>query len=608
MVLFKGTFHYFSVYRRYVGSRIYLIFLLTLLAAVTEGLGIALLLPLLMLMDSSADTGSSALVSRTNDPELASVLERLLEMFGIDDSQLGILIFISLVFVLKGAIKFLEGAYKSHLQAQLMRELRGRLFDEYSTMEYGYYCSRNTGHFINAINVQIQALVTSFDRYSRFLASMITVGVYFLFAFLVNWPFALMALFAGALTMVILRRLSSYVRRLSRKTAAENGTLNHFLVQSMQAFKYLASTAQIGHIAPRILDSIYRLTNYMRKQGVAQAFTEAVREPLAVAVLVGIIAVQFTVLEAPLAPILVALILVYRVMIQLVGVQVNWQATMRNIGSLELIEQEFESVGRAQQSNGPVQVKSLCEGLKLDGVSFSYDGNGGEKVLRNISLTIAQNNTVAFVGESGAGKSTLVDLLTLMLLPTEGQLEINGIPHGKIDRAYWRSQIGYVSQETVIFDDTIANNISLWRGNYDENPEVRAHVESAAQRAYAASFIESLPQGYNSRVGERGMRLSGGQRQRLFIARELFKSPRLLILDEATSALDSESERAIKRTLTMLKGRMTIVIIAHRLSTIVDADQIYVLDKGKVVESGSYQQLLAREQGAFSRMVALQSL
>jgi subfamily B ATP-binding cassette protein MsbA len=225
-----------------------------------------------------------------------------------------------------------------------------------------------------------------------------------------------------------------------------------------------------------------------------------------------------------------------------------------------------------------------------------------------MTLEIPVNTTVALVGESGAGKSTLVDLLTLMLKPRTGTVFIDGIPHGDVDLASWRDQIGYVSQETVVFDDTIANNISLWAGDMEVDSALRERVVQAAKQAYADHFIRDLPNGYQTVVGDRGVRLSGGQRQRLFVARELFKQPNLLLLDEATSALDTESERYIQQSIDALKGEMTVVIIAHRLSTIKNVDHVYVLDEGRIVEEGPYEELRLRENGSFREMVEMQRL
>jgi len=229
-------------------------------------------------------------------------------------------------------------------------------------------------------------------------------------------------------------------------------------------------------------------------------------------------------------------------------------------------------------------------------------------VLKNISLTIPARTSVALVGESGAGKSTLVDLLTLALRPSRGELLIDGVPGEEIQLQSWRRQIGYVSQETVVFDDSIANNICMWKGDPNRDQALMQRVREAARQAHIAHFIEELPQGYDTLVGDRGVRLSGGQRQRLFIARELFRKPNLLILDEATSALDTESERYIQQSIDALKGQITVVMIAHRLSTIRNVDHVFVFDKGRLIEEGPYDRLRDAEDSRFGRLVAMQSL
>ena len=599
MGLLRNILYYFSVYRKHVGNRLYVVSLLTALAAATEGLGIALLLPLITHLDM-ADVGSEV-------SGFPAVLNDLLDSFGIAGSTVGILAFIGIVFLIKGMMKFAEGAYRSYMQARLAREVRVKLFETYSTMNYRYYSGQNAGHFVNVMNVQINSLLLSFEQYQRFLAGSIMMCAYFAFAFLLSWQFAAMAMAVGVFVLFLFRRLISYVRRLSAMTVSESGVLNHFLVQTMQAFKYLSATSQLSPLRKAVIFSIERLTGHQRKQHVAAAFTESIREPIAVTVLVLIIVVQVAILNAALAPILVALLFTYRAMGQVMGVQHTWQKAMNNIGSLELIERELDEAARHRQTSGARTLPLLSDGIELRNVHFAY-GPGQSDVLKDISLTIPANRTIAIVGESGAGKSTLVDLLTLLHTPTSGEILVDGVRHNDVDLQSWRRQIGYVSQETVVFDDTVANNIAMWRDDYKEDPGVRERIELAAERAHARDMIAALPEGLDSVVGDRGLRLSGGQRQRLFIARELYRDPRLLILDEATSALDSESELVIKESVDELKGSTTVVIIAHRLSTIRNADYVYVLDGGRIVEEGTYDRLVGNLEGRFNRMVSLQSL
>jgi ABC-type multidrug transport system fused ATPase/permease subunit len=597
--LFRDIIYYFSVYKKYLGYRLYIVFTLTAMAVAAEGLGIVLLLPLLNLAEMN--DGESELSG------LTLLLHRMLEFIGIHESLLGILLFIGFIFFIKGILKFMEGGYNHFLQAQLLQEIKSKMIGFYGGMDYRYYSSQNTGHFINIINAQINTFITSFEKYKTFISAVITTGAYLAFAFIVNWKFAAMALVAGIVIVILFKRLNIYVRDLSRRTVREKTTLNKFLVQTLQSFKYIASTAQMPYFKKSVLRSISRLAHYMRNQGIADAFTRAIKEPVSVFLVLAIISIQITLLNANIAPLIVALILIYRSVGNIITIQSSWQGTMNKIGSLEMIENEFAAVQVNQETSGFRRMTDLYDGIEFRQVNFSYTQNG-DLTLKNINLSIKANTTVAFIGESGAGKTTLVDLLTLILRPREGEIIIDGIPHEKIDVESWRSQIGYVSQDTVVFDDTIANNICLWKGDYDREPELRSQIELASERAFARKFIDQLPDGFNTVVGDRGIRLSGGQRQRLFIARELFKNPRLLLLDEATSALDSESERYIQESINRLKGSTTVVIISHRLSSIRYADYIYVLDNGSIIEQGTYHELMSSNGNRFNKMVALQRL
>jgi subfamily B ATP-binding cassette protein MsbA len=416
-----------------------------------------------------------------------------------------------------------------------------------------------------------------------------------------------MALALGLGIVFLFRWLNVYIRQLSRKTATENGYLAKLLIQSLQAFKYLTATDQFGPMRNAVTVSIGRLTGYDMRTGIASAFTNSVREPIAVVFIMVIVLFQLVVLQQPLAPILVSILLFYRGLNAILAVQGQWQNTLEYIGSLELVRDEFSAQQQYEEPNGKSTAPPLSHSITLENVSFSYNQELGDTIL-GVSLTIPVCTSVALVGESGAGKSTLVDLLTLMLKPSQGQVLIDGVPGTDIQLSSWRQQIGYVSQETVVFDDTIANNICLWKGDINEDSHLLKRVQTAASQAHIAHFINTLPEGYQTLVGDRGLRLSGGQRQRLFIARELFRRPNLLILDEATSALDSESERAIQQSIDELKGQTTVVIIAHRLSTIKNVDQVYVLDKGELVEQGRYEDLRDAEQSRFGKLASMQAL
>ncbi|WP_263840191.1 ABC transporter ATP-binding protein [Salinibacter sp.] len=589
---------YLKIYRRYIGRRIYVVFGLTVAVAFAQSFGITLLLPLLRASQSEGATDMGW---------FEGALQQLLAWMGIADYLPGILAFIALVFVAKGGLQFSKKGYVGYLQAQLLRELKTQLFDAYSRMTYRYYIQQNAGHFINVINQQVNRFFQSFTSFTGFFSKVVTTLGYFGAAFLVAWRFALMALGVGALLLFLFKYLNAYVRRLSRKRSAEMSTLNKLLVQSLQALKYIVGTNQTGHLRAGVVDSVNRLTGYIFRQRLARAFTGSLREPVSVLLVTGLIALQVMVFGGGIAPIFVALLLFHRGMQSMMSIQSSWQQTMDKIGAVEMVTDEFDAVQAHQETSGEQEVGALHRGMEFDDVCFAYKEEDVD-VLQDINISVPANQTIALVGESGAGKSTLVDMMTLMLKPRTGEIRIDGVPHGEVALDSWRDQIGYVSQETVVFDDTVANNISLWQGDIDEDPALRERVMHAAERAHAHHFIEDLPNGYQTQVGDRGVRLSGGQQQRLFVARELFKQPNLLLLDEATSDLDTASEQHIQNSIDALQGEVTVVIIAHRLSTVKNADRVYVLDGGRVIEEGSYHELRHREEGAFREMVEMQRL
>lgn len=655
-----------GIYRKYIGRKMYIIFLLSLMVVVMASFGIALLLPLVEIFDATEP--------RTATGEDAGLIMRMMydfvSFFGVQDSIPGILLLLMGVFVLKGFVTFGASFYAVMMSVRLQEEIRVRMLAHYENLSYAYYSENNTGYYINVIISQIYELINGFFSFKDFNVLLIQTAVYLLFSFMISWQFTLMAAAGGGLYLIVFRPLNGYVRNLSRKTTAEYTVLNTQLVQTMQGFKYLSATSRLHLPLNRVVRSIRVLVGYLGKIGTLSSIMGAIREPLSVAMVLGIMVVQITVFEAAIAPIIVSLILIHRAFGQLMSLQSSWMGVVGHTGSVEVVEKEMKNLRDNQLTDGTVSPGPLKDAITLQDICFSYrvkrqkegsgteagaaeggakgtkpeDGLTGEMpfqyeslpdavagpggkepleageqeqdqeqgfrmqpVLKGLNLRIGANKTVAFVGESGSGKSTLVDLIMMLHRPQQGRMLIDGTDSAQVRVAAWRQQIGYVSQESVIFDDTVANNICMWDGDYKKDPVLAQRLRDAAKAAHALDFIENMPDGFDTEVGDRGTRLSGGQKQRLCIARELFKQPRVLILDEATSALDSESEHIIRQSIESLKGKLTLIIVAHRLSTIRNADKIYMIRDGKVAEQGTYDELVARG-GGFARSAKLQRI
>jgi subfamily B ATP-binding cassette protein MsbA len=278
-----------------------------------------------------------------------------------------------------------------------------------------------------------------------------------------------------------------------------------------------------------------------------------------------------------------------------------WQGFVENSGGINSVTSLTNEMAALQEVHGPVSFKAIQDKIELKDVTLAYDSL---RVLDGISIELSKKSTIALVGESGAGKTTLANMIAGLIRPDTGELYIDGIPMQQYNLNTYRDKVGYISQEPVVFNDTIFNNITFWA---EPTPENINRFNNVLRMASLISYVESLPEKELTRLGDNGILISGGQRQRISIARELFKDTEVLIFDEATSALDSETEKIIQENIEQLRGTYTIVLIAHRLSTIKEADTIYLLEKGKVTASGSFDEMVHKST-RFKKMVSLQGI
>jgi len=290
-----------------------------------------------------------------------------------------------------------------------------------------------------------------------------------------------------------------------------------------------------------------------------------------------------------------------RALNNLLSVQTNWQGFLTSSGGIHTVNNLYMELEMNVESDINEGVSAFKEGIEFEHVTFAYAPNL-PIVLNDISLYIKKNQTVAFVGRSGSGKTTMVNMLTGLLIPNSGEIKVDGITLTPARVKNFRKQIGYITQEPVVFNDTVFNNITF---HEPKNEETLAKFRDTLEQTTLTSMVENLPEKEDSLLGDNGILISGGQKQRISIARELYRNCSLLLMDEATSALDTENELVIQSNINALKGKYTIVIIAHRLSTVKNADVIYLLDKGKIEAFGHFEELKEKSP-RFKKMVELQ--
>lgn len=581
--------YFLRTYIRHLDNRVWFLLLFAILLSFLDGIGLSMLMPLL----------ESVEMDKGVDKE--GLLFKITRFLGVYGSLKGILFFMFGVFFFKSVVRFSMGYFKSRMNKSLQVNLKKKMYQSILEVDYQYYLKHNAGHFITVLNAHLTKLFGTFDTFVQFTSSLVMALVYVVMAGLISWEIALVSLGLGSVVVGLLSFVVRYVKNLSKQIAQQEKDNSQIAIQALYAFKYGVSTYSFGPIQRMYNQSVGSIAKLTFKTGLANSFTQALQELVTITLLIALILVEVVWLGKPITAVFVVLLLFYRGINQMLSVQRSYQALVTSIGQVESVNNEVGNLNHHKAINGSTRItKPLNMGeIRFEGVYQSYRDNS-QWVLEGVQLCIEPNKTIALVGPSGAGKSTLVDVLTGLLRPTKGRITYDGVDLVDIDYKTWRSKIGYVNQDVMLFDDSLWNNICL----FDSKASIE-RIESACRSANIWSLIQDTEDGLETKIGDRGIRLSGGQKQRLSIARELYKNPDLLILDEATSALDVESESVIKEAIETLKGKMTVVIIAHRLFTIRHADKVFVMDKGRIVESGSYNELINRK-GKFHKMVELQ--
>jgi ABC-type multidrug transport system fused ATPase/permease subunit len=583
--------HFWRIFRRDTRGRLWIYILISFVVSLVESLGISLFFPVM----SGLQNAGGAKTPLEQKVMLA------FGTVGLPYNLTTLLAVVVVVFLVKAVIQFAAAAYQSRIVSDYLATISKRLYAAITEQEYRHFLTRNIGVLSNAMVTETYRASVALVKYATLFPSIISISVFSVLALRVDWKLTFGVLAFGGSVLALMRSIARLARRLSYQSTEYSGRLNELVLQSFGAFKYLLATAGLGALRRRVESSVDELARTQYLLSVTANLSQIMTEPVAVILLVGMVWQQTVLAHNPLAQVVVLAVLFYRLIKEVMIFQGAWHGFAATMGSIDFVSRVIAESEGARETFTGVPYRGFAAGIRVAGVSYAY---GARTVLHDLSLEIPKNALVAVVGESGSGKSTFVDLLTGVLKPATGELYFDEQPYSRVDLSTFRRRVGYVTQEPALFNDTIAENISFWGGAGAS----RADVEAAAKAAGCLEFIRQQEKGFETVLGDRGVNLSGGQRQRVAIARELFKRPDLLILDEATSALDSEAEREVQRSIEGLRGKLTTVVIAHRLSTIRQADRIYVVADGRVVESGDFASLYAREGSHFRRICQLQGL
>ncbi|MBQ2024084.1 MAG: ABC transporter ATP-binding protein [Alistipes sp.] len=530
------------------------------------------------------------------------------QIFGAEFTMTRVLALLGVVVVsvnmLSNLFRYLSAYTVECMRTTTLQRMRNDMFDNIIDMNVGYFSEQRKGDIISRITSDVMAVQFCITNTLQvaFREPFLIIG-YLVLMLNISWELALFAVFFLPVVGIIIGGIVKRLRHPASRVQEQLGDMVSVLDESLSGIKIIKTYTATEYIRSKfhqINAELSRLMLWMaRRQQLASPMSEFLGIAAVAVVLVfgGSLVTKGTMSAAGFIAFIAAFSQITRPVRAFIDQFANIN---QGVAAGERIFEVIDAKSHIIDAPDAKPFEGIKSKIEFKNISFSYDSS--REILHDISFEINKGETVALVGASGGGKSTLSELMPRFYDPNSGQILIDGVPVTAFAQESLRARMSLVSQDTVLFNDTIYNNIALGKQGATEQ-----EIVAAAKIANAHDFIVSASEGYNTNIGDRGAKLSGGQRQRLSIARAVLKNPEFLILDEATSALDTESEQLVQQALTrMLKGR-TSVVIAHRLSTIQNADKIIVIDEGRIAEQGTHSELIERK-GIYAKLIEMQSL
>jgi len=559
-----------------------LMLLSLVVATLVQGLGLSTLIPVLAILARDGGGGEEA-----GEPtQIEQIIDSLLANVGLEPTLGTLLSVIVVALWCSGALFLLANRYVGYSVAHVATDLRLALLNALANARWSYYLQQPIGRVTNSFASEAERGAMAYYCAVSIVSNLLQMSVFAAIALAVSWRATLGAGAVGLLTLGVLFPLVGLSRRAGAKQTRLMGSLMSRLTDSLQAVKPLKAMARENLVGPLLERETMKLNRVLRRQVLAKEMVRALYEPITVTCISLGIYVAVTRWEVPLASLALLIVLFTRTLLALNRALRQHQRLVQQQSAFWALRQVIERAEEQRETGWGTRIPTLDHEISFRNLSFAH---GEQPVLMDSELQIPAGRITALLGASGAGKTTISDLIVGLLRPDEGEIFVDGVPLSSVDIRAWRRMIGYVPQEILLLHDSVAANVTL--GDSEIGPDA---VERALRRAGAWDTVSRLPEGIDTLVGERGARLSGGQRQRIAIARALVHEPRLLILDEPTTALDPDTERAVWRSLSALRGETTILAISHQPTLAAVADRIYRVEKGRAELVGGQPEELAR--------------